>query len=554
MFSCGTLYLFPVYSPLLKRALGSTQEQLNSVGSAAHFGAFFSVFGGIFFDTYGSRTTLRLGGFLKVIGLLSISGVVAGSLPQNHTFAALCAWVYGTGCSTSLTAALGATYATFSDKTSHGKAAGLLLSFFSLSSGVLSLVYDLFFTSSLVFLQFLAVFAGFIDLYCSMYIWPPKNSTDMHNGLGDVEKPGDIRDSGAVSQQQFIMIPDFSSKARAEAKFTRGLAGCAVAAILVALSGILTGALSGTELSDLIAWICLLSLSTILTMQALSMLSVENSSEFVQQERHAHDSTMYAECRRESKVSTTPTTMVFSLEFYLLFAVMFFGLGSGMMLINNLPQLTAAYAYINSDASTRVAQALLKLFSCANTLGRLASGLISDRLAREKRMTREDFTVLSISMMTVGHAWLAYFVSEAHPTLGLSLGVWLVGWAFGSLFWALPTLVIEIFGPKYFGTNRGIVGLSPATGGYILSTVVAGRVYGANAEHGSECREGGSCYRTAFATNALITAAATVLCAFLANRRRFGLLDGSADQRGMLRRSNLHNRVTTNIDLVRVAS
>ena len=55
MMSSGTLYLFPVYSPTLKRTLDLTQEQLNFVGSAAHFGAFFSVFGGLFFDAFGSR-------------------------------------------------------------------------------------------------------------------------------------------------------------------------------------------------------------------------------------------------------------------------------------------------------------------------------------------------------------------------------------------------------------------------------------------------------------------------------------------------------------------
>ena len=53
--SSGTLYLFPVYSPTLKRTLDLTQEQLNFVGSAAHFGAFFSVFGGLFFDAFGAR-------------------------------------------------------------------------------------------------------------------------------------------------------------------------------------------------------------------------------------------------------------------------------------------------------------------------------------------------------------------------------------------------------------------------------------------------------------------------------------------------------------------
>ena len=74
MMSSGTLYLFPVYSPTLKRTLDLTQEQLNFVGSAAHFGAFFSVFGGLFFDAFGPRATLALGGSLKLAGLGALYG------------------------------------------------------------------------------------------------------------------------------------------------------------------------------------------------------------------------------------------------------------------------------------------------------------------------------------------------------------------------------------------------------------------------------------------------------------------------------------------------
>ena len=132
MMSSGTLYLFPVYSPTLKRTLDLSQEQLNFVGSAAHLGAFFSLFGGLFFDAFGARATLALGGSLKLAGLGSLYGILAGFAPQSHIFAAFCAWVFGTGCSTSLTAALGANYATFKDRAMHGRLVGLLLSFFGL--------------------------------------------------------------------------------------------------------------------------------------------------------------------------------------------------------------------------------------------------------------------------------------------------------------------------------------------------------------------------------------------------------------------------------------
>ena len=167
MMSSGTLYLFPVYSPTLKRTLDLSQEQLNFVGSAAHLGAFFSLFGGLFFDAFGARATLALGGSLKLAGLGSLYGILAGFAPQSHIFAAFCAWVFGTGCSTSLTAALGANYATFKDRAMHGRLVGLLLSFFGLSSGILSLLYDVFFTDPAAFVLFLALLAGGVDLCAS---------------------------------------------------------------------------------------------------------------------------------------------------------------------------------------------------------------------------------------------------------------------------------------------------------------------------------------------------------------------------------------------------
>ena len=174
MVSSGTLYLFPVYSPMLKHRLDLTREEVNFVGSAAHFGAFFSVFGGFFYDAFGPRATLTLGGALKLGGLTTMALTIQGVAPQSHRFAAFCAWVFGTGCSTSLTASLGANYATFKDHSLHGRLVGLILAFFGLSSGILSLVYDVFFTSPVSFVYFLALFAGGTDLFAATLVGSPK--------------------------------------------------------------------------------------------------------------------------------------------------------------------------------------------------------------------------------------------------------------------------------------------------------------------------------------------------------------------------------------------
>ena len=73
--------------------------------------------------------------------------------PKSRLRGALRGYVYGTGCSTSLTAALGANYATFKDKNVHGRLVGLLLSFFGLSSGIFFLVYDVFFDEPVAFVR-----------------------------------------------------------------------------------------------------------------------------------------------------------------------------------------------------------------------------------------------------------------------------------------------------------------------------------------------------------------------------------------------------------------
>ena len=57
--------------------------------------------------------------------------------------------------------------------------------------------------------------------------------------------------------------------------------------------------------------------------------------------------------------------------------------------------------------------------------------------------------------------WMA---SEDMPSsiLALSLitGCAITGWFYGALFWSMPTVTIDLFGPKHFGLNRGLVGLA----------------------------------------------------------------------------------------------
>ena len=523
MLSSGTLYLFPVYSPALKRELGLTQEQVNFVGSAAHFGAFFSVFGGIFFDRFGSRATLTLGAALKFAGLTALAGTISGWLPRSHGFAAFCGYVYGTGCSTSLTAALGANYATFKDKTVHGRLVGLLLSFFGLSSGIFSLVYDVFFDEPVAFVRFLAIFAGGADFAASFLVGHPKHLALPGDAITDVAAarirgpgafPGSGSGSGSGSGRRLRdASARFFGPADAETKLSRGLSACAAVAVHVALTAALSQLTGG---SPLVAFACLAVTLALCAAQAWTLLASSGQLWFRRSEMDAADAAGGHAGVKATREGVGPGALAFHPEFWLVFVSLMLSLGSGVTVINNLSQMTAAFPSLR-ERRDATSTSLLKLLACANTLGRLASGVASDRLA--PRVDRVTFAVYLVAAMAAGQAIL-FVVPEMFPLAGLVFGVAAAGAAFGALFWAMPTLTMELFGARHFGANRGIVGLSPAMGGYLLSTVLAGRTYAAAAGGGNDCDAGGACYRAAWGTNLALCGAATGLMWTLAKRRR----------------------------------
>ena len=511
MLSSGTLYLFPVYSPELKNRLNLTQEDTNFIGSAAHFGAFFSVLGGIFFDAFGSRATLLLGGCLKLFGYVMIAGAIEGWLPQNHLFAAAAAYIFGSGCSTSLTAVLGANYVAFKDHSLHGRLVGLLTAFFGLSSGCLSLVFDVFFSSPVSFIYFLATFTGGIDICSTFCVGQPDNLAlpTMPDSIVSVNagKAYPLGRRGARCLFGLLGTSDHT-----HAKFDRGLALCALTAIHVVVSALLMQVSGG---SVGMALGCLVVLVVLLVMQSMALLGGSGQLLFTQLEMESTDAKAQL-AMKSALEGVGPKTLLTLTDFWLLFLSLMFSMGAGVTVVNNLSQMVSAFPALASRAGV-VSQSLLKLLACTNTLGRLASGVLSDRFAA--RVSRTTFTVYCIVGMAVGQVLLVG-VGDSAPLLGLFCGIFVVGWMFGSLFWAIPTLTMELFGPKHFGVNRGLVGLSPAIGGYVMSTLLAGKVYAAHSSaEDNNCSAGGACYRAAWVTNAVLVTVAVGMIFKLAQRR-----------------------------------
>jgi hypothetical protein len=258
------------------------------------------------------------------------------------------------------------------------------------------------------------------------------------------------------------------------------------------------------------------------------------------------------------KTNLSPTEVLQEMNFYLVFVALMFSLGSGVTVINNLTQIAKAFG---ENLPTSMPLTLLKMFACTNTLGRLHAGYWSDKLSKQPsdgNATRETHSARKLRIMggplsnvvssfmsnfdtsgRVGRVRFTSFLivgaffgmiacwmaSEDMPSsiLALSLitGCAITGWFYGALFWSMPTVTIDLFGPKHFGANRGLVGLAPALGGYLMSTKIAGAVYQYSAvfDEGWKCTSGRVCYAQAFFINTILVVIAYCSILVLCRRR-----------------------------------
>ena len=590
MVSSGALYCFPLYSQTMKERLNLTQEQLTFIGTCGNFGAFFSVLGGMYFDRFGSKATLFLGGTCKVIGFGMTTMILRGIIfPQTVFFSSVAAYIMGTGCSTSLTAALGANYANFTDKTQHGRLVGLIMAFFGLSSGVFSIVFDVFFTNtgsdigknSVAFVQFLAVFCGGVDILCSTVVGIPRGfALPPSSTLDEMNSSNAMNINNESSRNAGSMVDDFkrafvTGTLTVDDRLRWSLTITAIGAVHVAVSGYLAHQFGSQATSPFALFIfaCIAySLYRVTTLGTNSLLrhkselvavssvvSTDQKSLEMKSMDDVENPQSASSNGLNKKTNLSPTEVLQEMNFYLIFVALMFSLGSGVTVINNLTQIAKAFG---ENLPSSMPLTLLKMFACTNTLGRLHAGHWSDKLSKRSvdgngvkeshssrklrvlggttssnivssfisnfdtsgRVGRVRFTSFLIVGAFFGMiaCWTA---SEDMPSsilaLTLTIGCAVTGWFYGALFWSMPTVTIDIFGPKHFGANRGLVGLAPAVGGYLMSTKIAGAVYQYSAvfDEGWKCTSGRVCYAQAFFINTILVVIAYCSILVLCRRR-----------------------------------
>ena len=148
----------------------------------------------------------------------------------------------------------------------------------------------------------------------------------------------------------------------------------------------------------------------------------------------------------------TPGLMLRTPQFYAIWSVFAFSAIAGLMVIYCI-QLFGMDALTfkgleNAVAITGTAMAWYAIF---NGLGRIAWGMISDRIGRKAAIIAMS-ALQGIVMLALYHGFISFGLAS-----GLIIGASLVGFNYGGIFALFPAITADYFGNKQVGRNYGWV-------------------------------------------------------------------------------------------------
>ncbi|MDI3470907.1 MAG: putative oxalate/formate antiporter [Pseudolabrys sp.] len=158
----------------------------------------------------------------------------------------------------------------------------------------------------------------------------------------------------------------------------------------------------------------------------------------------------------QTKRSYTPTEMLKSPVFWLLFFMMSLMSTSGLMVTSNVGPFAREFNVAQAMVLGMAALPLsLTLSRVTNGLTRPFFGWVSDRIGREMTM----FVAFSLEAIAI----LILFAFIDQPALFVVLtGLVFFGW--GEIFSLFPSTLTDTFGPKYAATNYGFLYIAQGVG------------------------------------------------------------------------------------------
>jgi MFS transporter, OFA family, oxalate/formate antiporter len=157
-----------------------------------------------------------------------------------------------------------------------------------------------------------------------------------------------------------------------------------------------------------------------------------------------------------SGISLSPSAMLKTREFYLLWLVYFIGAGAGLMVISSMNGMAKKsmgdYAFL-----------AVIVLAIGNAAGRVVAGVVSDWIGRKA-------TLLIVTLLQAGCMLLSIPVTQqGHYALLIVLLATMIGFNYGANLCLFPAFIKDLCGLTNFGVNYGILFTSWGIGGFVLS-------------------------------------------------------------------------------------
>ncbi|HOD82403.1 MAG: putative MFS-type transporter YhjX [Planctomycetes bacterium ADurb.Bin126] len=169
---------------------------------------------------------------------------------------------------------------------------------------------------------------------------------------------------------------------------------------------------------------------------------------------------------QQKKEDFTPTEMLKTWQFYLLWFMYACGAGAGLMVIAKL----AAMAKI--QAGIELGFILVAVLAVGNGGGRILAGILSDKIGRKATMCI-CFILQAGLIALLSQTQSETFLANAFVLAAVSA---LIGANYGANLSLFPSVTKDFYGLKNFGVNYGLVFTAWGVGGFMLA-LLAGKVY-----------------------------------------------------------------------------
>jgi OFA family oxalate/formate antiporter-like MFS transporter len=162
------------------------------------------------------------------------------------------------------------------------------------------------------------------------------------------------------------------------------------------------------------------------------------------------------------EVEARPAQVLKSSTFWLLWVTYFIGAGAGLMVVGNIAGM--AKSSLGENAFVAVA-----LLAVGNALGRIAAGVMSDRIGRKK--TLGFIFVFQALLMLVAISVTCYAADTSFNAFLLVFLTTLIGFNYGANLTVFPSFTKDMWGIKNFGMNYGLLFTAWGVGGLVMSRV-----------------------------------------------------------------------------------